>query len=92
MTPTLAHPGRLAALLLLAALAGCASKTSRIDQQFGIAARTTLAHQILHPGVPISQSVAGMDGAAAKSAQDNYQKSFKDPVPQTGALTIGVGR
>lgn len=83
---------RLGAALLLAALAGCASPTPRLDQQFGIAARSTMQQQILHPGVPASQSVAGLDGQAAKSAYDNYQKSFKEPVPQTGALTIGVGR
>lgn len=83
---------RLSAVLLLAVLAGCASRTPRLDQQFGVAARTSVQQQIIHPGVPSSQSVAGMDGAAAKSAYDNYQKSYKEPVPQTGALAIGVGR
>lgn len=83
---------RLTAVLLLVMLAGCASQSPRLDQQFGVAARTNVAQQVLHPGVPASQSVAGMDGDAAKSAYDNYQKSFKDPVPQTGALAIGVGR
>ena len=92
MTSNAHHLGRLGAVLLLAALAGCASQTPRLDRSFGVAAHTTVQQQILHPGVPVSQSVAGMDGAAAKSAYDNYQKSFKDPVPQTGALTIGVGR
>lgn len=89
MTTTLS---RLSAVLLLAALAGCASRSPRLDQQFGTAARTSVQQQILHPGVPASQSVAGMDGAAAKSAYDNYQKSFREPAPQTGALSIGVGR
>jgi hypothetical protein len=82
---------RLAALALLTALAGC-STTPQLDLQFGLAAKATLQQQILHPGTPTSQSVAGIDGAAAKSAHDNYQKSFKDPVPQSGALAIGVGR
>jgi hypothetical protein len=36
--------------------------------------------------------VAGLDGQAARSAYDNYQKSFREPVPQSGALAIGVGR
>lgn len=89
MTTTLS---RMTLLVLLAALAGCASRSPHNDRQFGVAARTSVQQQILHPGVPSSQSVAGMDGAAAKSAYDNYQKSYKDPVPQTGALSIGVGR
>ena len=79
-------------MLLLAALSGCASRSPHLDQQFGVAAKTSVQQQILHPGVPASQSVAGMDGAAAKSAYDNYQKSFKEPQPQTGALAIGLGR
>jgi hypothetical protein len=83
---------RLGAALLLAALAGCASQTPHLDKQFGVAARTAMNQQIVHPGVPLSQTVPGLDGQAAKSAYDNYQKSFKEPVPQTGALTIGVGR
>ena len=89
MTITLS---RLTVLLLLAALSGCASRSPRLDKQFGVAAKTSMQQQILHPGVPASQSVAGMDGAAAKSAYDNDQKSFKDPVPQTGALAVGLGR
>lgn len=82
---------RLGAAALLAALAGC-SNTPRLDRQFGIAAHTTLRQQIINAEPPRSQSVGGLDGQAAKSAYDNYQKSFKDPVPQTGALAIGVGR
>ena len=83
---------RLSAVLLLAALAGCASQSPRLDKQFGVAAKTSVQQQIIHPGVPASQSVAGMDGVAAKSAYANYQKSFSEPVPQTGALTVGLGR
>lgn len=89
MTTTLT---RLTAVLLLVALAGCANRSPRLDQQFGVAARTSVQQQILHPGVPSSQSVAGVDGGAAKSAYANYLKSFQEPVPQTGALSIGVGR
>ncbi|MES2018877.1 MAG: pilus assembly protein [Pseudomonadota bacterium] len=83
---------RMSAVALLASVAGCASTTPNLDQQFGVAAKVAVQQQTLHPGAPASQSVAGMDGSAAKSAYDNYQKSFKDPVPQTGALSIGVGR
>jgi len=89
MTTTLT---RFTLVLAIAALAACASRSPHNDKQFGMAARSSVQQQILHPGVPSSQSVTGMDGAAAKSAYDNYQKSYKDPVPQTGALAIGVGR
>jgi len=82
---------RLCALALLAGAAGC-SVAPRFERQFGQAEQTLMQQQILHPGAPASQSVAGLDGKAAKSAYDNYQKSYKDPVPQTGALAIGVGR
>jgi hypothetical protein len=83
---------RIGAAALLASLAGCASNTPRLDGQFGVNTKATLQQQILHPQAPASQAVAGVDGQAAKSAYDNYQKSFKDPVPQTGALSIGVGK
>ena len=89
MTTTLT---RMGALALLAIVGGCASNSSRLDSQFGVASRTMLHQQIINPAVPASQSVAGVDGQAAKSAYDHYQKSFKEPVPQTGALAIGVGR
>ncbi len=83
---------RMSAVALFVCLAGCASNTPNLDRQFGVAAASVLQQQVLHPGVPASQSVAGMDGQAAKSAYDNYQKSYKEPEPQTGALAIGVAR
>lgn len=87
------HPclARLCALTLLASLAGC-GVTSRLERDFGQAERSIMQQQVLHPGPPPSQSVAGLDGQAARSAYDNYQKSFREPVPQSGALAIGVGR
>ncbi|SHG50467.1 hypothetical protein [Massilia sp. CF038] len=73
-------------------LAGCASQTPNLDQQFGSAVHSLNQQQVLNPAAPVSPLVTGIDGKAAKSAYDNYQKSFKDPQPQTGALSIGVGR
>ena len=73
-------------------LAGCVSNTPQRDRSFGLAAKDTLRLQIVRPTPPGSQTAPGLDGQAAKSAYDNYQKSFKDPVPQAGALTVGVGR
>lgn len=83
---------RLSAACLLAALSACASQTPQLDRQFGNATRAAAQLQVLNPGAPTSQAVAGLDGKASKSAYDNYQKSFKDPKPQTGALSISVGQ
>lgn len=77
---------------MLAALAGCASNTPHLDRQFGGAVQAMNQQQILNPAAPTLTLPATLDGKAAKSAYDNYQKSFKEPVPQTGALSIGVGR
>ena len=80
------------ALLSIAALTGCASKTPLLDRQFGQAAVAMRDAQIIAPGAPATLAVHGIDGKAGKSAYDAYLKSFKDPQPQTGALAIGVGR
>lgn len=82
----------LSAVCLLAALSGCASKSPRLDREFGMAVKAVTTEQILNPGAPVTGAVATLDGKAARAAYDNYQKSFKDPQPQTGALSIGVGR
>ena len=76
----------------IAVLCGCASQSSQLDRQFGSAVQATTRQQILNPDAPTTTLVSGLDGKAGKSAYDNYLKSFKDPVPQTGALSIGVGR
>jgi hypothetical protein len=50
------------------------------------------AQQILNPEASRNTDpVPGMDGRAAKSGYDLYQKSFKTPEPQSNAFTIGVG-
>jgi hypothetical protein len=83
-----ALPGLCAAALL----AGCVSQSPHLDQQFGSAVQDAARQQVLNPATPTTPLISGMDGKAAKSAYDNYQKSYKDPQPQTGALSIGVGR
>lgn len=89
MHPTL-HAGlRLAPLLAL--LAGCAN-TSKLDQGFGMAVRANTMQQVLDPAAPTTQLANGIDGKAGKSAYDVYQKSFQEPQPQSGALTIGISR
>jgi hypothetical protein len=92
MSPTL-HTGlRLVPLLALLALqAGCAN-SPKLDQRFGMAVRANTMRQVLDPGAPRTADAAGIDAKAGKSAYDSYQKSFQEPVPQSGALAIGVGR
>lgn len=81
-----------AAAALASALSGCVSNTPALDRQFGQAQQQALRQQILNPAAPASRSVAGVDGEAARSAQQNYQKSFREPVPHAAALAVGVGR
>jgi hypothetical protein len=77
--------------LLLALLGGCAHST-RLDGQFGDAVKAARLAQTINPLPPATTVVNGMDGEAARSAYESYQKSFKAPEPQAGALTVGVGR
>ena len=89
MTRTLS---RAAALLALALLSGCASNTPALDSQFGVAVAEARKAQILNPKAPHTLAIVGMDGQAGKSAYESYQKSYKAPEPQTGALSIGVAK
>ena len=81
----------LAAAILLTCVA-CSTPTPMIDKHFGEAVSLINAQQILHPGAGANPNpVAGIDGVAGKSAYDQYQKSFREPTPQSNAFTIGVG-
>lgn len=78
--------------LLLGALAGCTSLTPELDRQFGHSVATINALQTLNPDAGRNPAPAsGMDGKAANSAYESYQKSYKAPEPQSGAFTIGIG-
>ncbi len=79
-----------AALLLI--LAGCVSTTPNLDRDFGAAVRLLYAQQTLNPDASRNtDSVAGIDGKAAKGAYDEYLKSYATPEPQQNVFTIGVG-
>jgi len=82
-------PGALALILL----GGCAASTTpQLDSQLGVAVRTARSQQTLDPqAVNRAAPPLGLDGKAAHSAYELYQKSFKAPEPQTTAFTIGVG-
>lgn len=65
------------ATLLALALSACAPTTARLDQQFGESVRATMASQVsdaaaAHNGNPVS----GVDGRAARAAQERYERSF----------------
>ncbi len=72
---------RWAALALLACGAsGCVSTTPDWDARFGVATRSNLEAQVLDPSGAASRNPAlGLDGRAARSAIDNYQRSFARP-------------
>ena len=71
-------------------LAGCAaSRTPRLDSQFGDAVRIAFAQQRLH-AVAVAAPPDGIDGAAAAATQQRYQKSFNEPAPQQSPFVIGV--
>lgn len=91
--PTLSKPGLLPWLPLLACgalMTGCAT-TPQLDSRFGDAARIAFAQQVAAPAAARNPDpAAGMDGRAARLAQERYQKSFSEPAPQQGSFVIGV--
>jgi hypothetical protein len=76
---------------LVLGVAGCVSTTPALDRHFGESVNLAKAQQTLNRSASLNANpVKGIDGQAAKSAYDEYQKSFKAPVPQPNAFTIGV--
>lgn len=73
-----------AAMLALAALLGaCVQTTPQYDSRFGDSLRVSLASQVAKPeAVRNADPVAGIDGRAARAAQERYESSFKAPPPQ----------
>ncbi|OEZ56735.1 hypothetical protein [Duganella sp. HH105] len=85
----------LLSLPLACTLAACALQTTPTtphwDRNFGVAARATLAQQVVHADAGRNgDPVAGMDGRAAHAAYERYQKASSEPSPQPSAFTIGV--
>lgn len=76
----------LAGLVAMLALAGC-SLSPHYDRQFGSSVQQALAQQTLNPQAGSNRSpVSGMDGKAAESVYENYQKSFRTPEAHTSSL------
>lgn len=77
---------------ILLATTGCVSTTPNLDSHFGETVSLIKSQQTLNPEASSNTNPAtGMDGKAAKSAYDEYQKSYRVPEPQTSAFTIGIG-
>jgi hypothetical protein len=65
-------------MLLCAALAGCSS-APRFNDHFGETVRANLSAQVIDPAAAANGSpAAGIDGAAARAAQERYQRSFQE--------------
>ena len=77
---------------MLVAMTGCVSPTPILDAEFGKSVSLIKAQQTLNPSASRNTNpVNGLDGVAAKSGYDAYQKSYKTPEPPSNAFTIGVG-
>ncbi|VWB83783.1 putative lipoprotein [Burkholderia lata] len=75
------------------ALAGCMSSTPVWDTRFGQSVRAVTQAQIIDPHAAEHAAATTMvDGNAATSALDNYDKSFKQIDPPTNAFVIGIGK
>ena len=76
----------------LGGLSGCTSVTPNLDGQFGQSVSLIKAQQTLNPSASRNTNpVNGLDGVAAKSGYDAYQKSYAAPLPPANAFTIGIG-
>ncbi|WP_423396119.1 hypothetical protein [Burkholderia sp. LMG 21824] len=75
------------------ALAGCMSSTPVWDTRFGQSVRAVTQAQIIDPhAAEHAAATTVVDGSAAASALDNYDKSFKQIDPPVNAFVIGVGK
>jgi hypothetical protein len=80
----------LAAVSLLALLAGCTSTTPEYDKRFGDAVRQSRLQMTINPDAGRNPDAAlGMDGTSAREALVHYQNTFKTPPPVTNVINIG---
>lgn len=80
------------ALVLVMLVQGCGAPTPRFDHDFGASVRANLAAQVANPAAAANPNpAAGIDGRAARGAQERYEKSFAQPEPAAPAL-VHAGR
>ncbi len=89
------HPRNFLASAMVAGaltLAGCSS-TPYFDRHFGESVRATMASQVINPNAAGNPDpVSGIDGRAAKGAQDRYERSMEPPQAPRGILGAGSGK
>jgi type IV pilus biogenesis protein CpaD/CtpE len=77
--------------LVAAAVQGCVSTTPRWDREFGKAVHANIAAQVLDPAAAANADPStGIDGGAARSAHERYQRSFARPEPAQSAPLVGA--
>ena len=84
----------LSAALLALMASGCANQpgTSTVDRNFGTAVNAAKALQVADPDAPSRVRPApGTDGEQARTAVEEYERSYTHPVSPTSVLNIGIG-
>lgn len=66
----------LLALAAMLVLSGCATETMKADDGSTSAVRAALAAHVINPAGAAAAEVSGLDGRAARQAQERYEKSF----------------
>jgi type IV pilus biogenesis protein CpaD/CtpE len=85
------HHSLVLVSVLGALLQGCSS-TPRFNHHFGASVRANLAAQVIDPAAAVNGNpVAGVDGAAARAAQERYQRSFADGGASSSDRTLVGG-
>jgi hypothetical protein len=76
-------------LALAALLSACASSASRLENSSGGAVRAAFAAQVLDPAaVRNANPVTGLDGHAARAANEQYERSFSAPAAAPAPMLI----
>lgn len=78
------------AIALLPVVLGACSSTPVYDQKFGDAVREARLKMTINPDAgKNADTVAGMDGKAAKETITLYHEAFKAPPPVVNVINIG---
>lgn len=73
---------------------GCANQpgTTNVDRSFGQAVNAAKAAQVADPAAASRvRPAAGSDGEQARTAVEQYEKSYTHPAAPTSILNIGIG-
>lgn len=72
-------------------LGGCSTTTTpAYDARFGDAVRQAVQAAKVNPApAPVVPESLGLDGKAAREAQERYHNSFREPPPTINVINIG---